>query len=395
MADKKSLFTKDFILITLMMFCSSLNYFAILINITQYAIETLDASTFQAGISAGLYVIGGLVSRLLLGKYIEYFGRRRMAIIFLFLALLMSVTYLFINSLEMLMVVRLLHGMTYGVTSSCASDIMARILPPERRGEGLGYYFLSVTFATALGPYIGLALASDYVMLFSIGIVLYFIAFVLSLFVNVPEETLTPEQIKEARSFSLSNMLAFVAVPLSVVCMIFFMGYSGILAFITEYSAEIDMVSIASYYYIMVASGTFLSRLTTGKIYDSNGPNKIISLGYIVFIAGMLIFSQTVYELLFMVSGFMMGYGMSIVFAVCQASIISMSSPHKYGVTTSTFSAITDLGSGCGPMILGALVPFLGYRFMFVLCAGFAAISFVLYWVLHGWKVIGKRPLSA
>ena len=79
---------------------------------------------------------------------------------------------------------------------------------------------------------------------------------------------------------------------------------------------------------------------------------------------------------------------MSIVFAVCQASVISKSPVHRYGVTTSTFSAIVDLGSGIGPMILGLIIPVLGYRDMYLTCAVIGAVSMVLYWVLHGRKIL-------
>ena len=388
MGKSDTLFTRDFLLVAAITLCSSLNYFTILINITAFAISSFGATTAQAGASAGLYVIGGLASRLLLGKYVEFVGRKRMLIMALFGALFMSFTYFIVSSLFMLFVIRLLHGITYGVASTCTSDIIAKIVPPSRRGEGLGYYALSITISTAVGPLLGMTLSPDYTLVFMVGVVMYSLALLFAFIVRVPEETLTAEQVKEAKSFSIENMLQLSALPLAMVTMVFFLAYSGVLSFISAYAEDIDMVRTASFFYIAVSAGTLLSRLTTGKIFDTRGPNGIITLGYVMFIIGMVMFSRTSVDALFLLSGFGLGYGMSIVFAVCQASVISMSPVHRYGVTTSTFSAIVDLGSGMGPMILGFLIPILGYRDMYLVCAVLGGVSLLLYWLVHGRKIL-------
>ena len=79
-----------------------------------------------------------------------------------------------------------------------------------------------------------------------------------------------------------------------------------------------------------------------------------------------------------------MGYGMSIAYAVCQASAISKSPPHRLGVTTSTFAMITDLGTGIGPMVLGLVIATAGYRDMYLSCAVISLVSLMIYWAVHG-----------
>lgn len=386
---QQRLFTKDFLLITLISMCGSLNYFALLINIAGYATITFGATSAEAGVAAGLYVIGGLLSRLTLGKYVELVGRKKMLILALIAAVAMSAAYFFISSMIVLYIVRFVHGMAYGINSTCTSDIVSKLIPAERRGEGLGYFFLSATISTALGPFIGLALSAggNYDLVFSIGIVMYSTALIFALFLKVPEEDLTEEEKEQARSFSLRNILQFSAIPLATVSMVFYFGYSGIHTFIAGYAGEIGLIEAASYFYLAVSAGTLISRFTTGKIYDKNGPNKIITIGFISFIISMLVFSQTRSEAVFLVSGFFIGYGMSIVYAICQAIVISKSTPQRYGVTTSTFAAMVDLGTGIGPMILGLILPLVGYRDMYVTCAFIGVASLLLYWLIHGYKV--------
>ena len=394
--QRERLFTKDFILDTAISLCCSLNYFTLLINITGYAMLTFGATSTEAGLAAGIYVIGGLISRVTLGKYVEMVGRKRMLILGLTIALVMSVTYFFVSSMAVLYVVRFLHGTAYGISSTCTNDIIARILPQSRRGEGLGYFLLSVTIATAIGPFLGMGFGQDgnYTAVFTVGLVMYSVALVLALFLKVPEETLTEEQKAEARSFDLKHLFQFSAVPLAITCMVFYFAYSGVLSFISSYAEAIDLVDAAMYFYLAVAVGTLISRLTTGKIYDSRGPNIVMFPAYIAFFVGMVAFSQATSAVVLLCAGFVIGYGVSIIYTINQAIVVSKSPARRYGVTTSTFAAIVDLGSGLGPSIMGMILAFAGYREMYLICAFISLISLVMYWFIHG-RRYGKEPGKA
>lgn len=382
------IFTRDFTLDMMISLCCSLNYFTLLINITGFAAFRFGSDTAIGGTAAGIYVIGGLLSRIVAGKYIEMVGRKKMLLIGLSFALVMSTTYFFVTSIAMLMAIRFLHGMSYGISSTCTSDIVAKLLPQSRRGEGLGYFFLSITIACAIGPLLGMTLGSsqNYDAVFFVGLVMYSLALVMALILRVPEETLTEEQIREAKSFTLNSMFQRSALPLALTVMVFYFSYSGVLAFIASYSEEIGLVETATYFYLSVAAGTLLSRIYAGRIYDEKGPNKVIIPAYVGFIVGMTIFATTSDSLLFLFSGFIIGIGVSIVFSICQSIVVSRTPPRRYGVTTSTFSALNDLGTGLGPSILGILIAAVGFRDMYLVCAFIAFASFLMYWGIHGMR---------
>ena len=387
MKDER-IFTRDFTLDMMISLCCSLNYFTLLINITGFAAFRFGSDTAIGGTAAGIYVIGGLLSRIVAGKYIEMVGRKKMLLIGLSFALVMSTTYFFVSSIAMLMAIRFLHGMSYGISSTCTSDIVAKLLPQSRRGEGLGYFFLSITIACAIGPLLGMTLGSsqNYDAVFLVGLVMYSLALVMALILRVPEETLTEEQIREAKSFTLNSMFQRSALPLALTVMVFYFSYSGVLAFIASYSEEIGLVETAMFFYLSVAAGTLLSRIYAGRIYDEKGPNKVIIPAYVGFIIGMTIFATTSDSLLFLFSGFIIGIGVSIVFSICQSIVVSRTPPRRYGVTTSTFSALNDLGTGLGPSILGILIAAVGFRDMYLVCAFIAFASFLMYWGIHGMR---------
>ena len=154
------------------------------------------------------------------------------------------------------------------------------------------------------------------------------------------------------------------------------------------------MVESAMYFYLAVAVGTLLSRLTTGKIYDTRGPNIVMFPAYIAFFVGMVAFSQATMAVVLLSAGFVIGYGVSIVYTINQAIVVSRSPAHRYGVTTSTFAAIVDLGSGLGPSVMGLILAFAGYREMYLICAFISLISLVMYWFIHG-RRFGNQPGKA
>lgn len=382
------IFTKNFILDTGISFCCCLNYFTLLINITGFSAAMFGASSAEGGLAAGIYVIGGLLARIFLGKYIELVGRKRMLLIGLTIAIVMSASYFFVSSMMMLFIIRFLHGTAYGISSTCTNDIVAKILPASRRGEGLGYFLLSVTAASAVGPLIGMELGrtGNYDTVFAVGLTMYSVAMALALLMKVPEESLTEEQRSDAKSFSLRNMVQLSAIPLASVCMVFYFAYSGVLTFISSYSEDIGLVEAATFFYVAISLGTLISRLTTGRIFDSRGPNIVMIPGYIAFVVGMTAFSQAQSPIVLLGSGFIIGYGISIIYSIGQAIVVSESPAHRYGVTTSTYAAIVDLGSGLGPSVLGLLLSFSGFRSMYLVCAMIGIVSFLMYWAIEGRK---------
>ncbi|MGL5271743.1 MAG: MFS transporter, partial [Selenomonadaceae bacterium] len=78
MVSKVNLWTKDFSLIFAMMLCISLVFYLLMTAMTTYAIEQFNASQSQAGLASGIFVLGGLIARLLAGTYMEVIGRKNL-----------------------------------------------------------------------------------------------------------------------------------------------------------------------------------------------------------------------------------------------------------------------------------------------------------------------------
>jgi len=78
--------------------------------------------------------------------------------------------------------------LAWGVTSTAGATIAVDILPPQKRGEGLGIYGLSMPIAMAVGPLLGFYIlhVSNFNILFISGFTLSLIGLILSLYIKYP-----------------------------------------------------------------------------------------------------------------------------------------------------------------------------------------------------------------
>lgn len=94
--------------------------------------------------------------------------------------------YFTIHSILILMFVRFIHGIAFGFSSTATGTISSRLIPEERKGEGIGYYGLSVTLASAFGPFLGLVLNNNlgFSSIFGISLISIVVSFSFTLLIK-------------------------------------------------------------------------------------------------------------------------------------------------------------------------------------------------------------------
>ena len=207
--------TKDFCLATVIAFLGSMTYFTLTASVASYAIWKYGVSASEAGLAAGLFVLGGLVARIAFGRYTELIGRKRMLMAAMALGVLAASLYFFTDTFTMLCVTRLLHGAAYGICSSTVNDIVTKMLPKNRAGEGLGYFLLSITVSTAVGPYLALILVGTdaYDLIFTICMAMNLLSLVIGPMLGVQEEDLTEEQKRAATKVTMNANVITATIP--------------------------------------------------------------------------------------------------------------------------------------------------------------------------------------
>ncbi|MBP1932387.1 MFS transporter [Ammoniphilus resinae] len=394
--NNEKLWTKDFLIVSTANFFLYLTFYLLMAVITLYATETFEAPPSVAGLASGIFVIGALVARLFAGRSIERIGRKKLLYTGFVFTLVITLLYFVVNNLPFLLIIRFLNGAAFGLASTATGTIVASIIPSGRRGEGIGYYALSLTLAAAIGPFLGMFLSehAGFSMNFILCSILLVISFVASLFLKIPKIELTKEELGKMQSFKLSSFFEPNAIPIAMISAFLGLGYSSVLSFLTSYSKELDLVDVASFFFIAYAAAVLVSRPFTGRWFDTKGENFVMYPSFLLFGVGLVILSQVHQGFFLLLAGVFVGLGYGTLSASAQAIAIKVSPKKRAGLATSTYYIFLDGGIGVGPFILGLLIPTIGYRGLYVSMAVVMIACIFLYQYLHGRRTVRSEEIS-
>lgn len=386
----EKLWTKDFIRVSVVNFLVFLIHLILMVIIASYAVDQFQASLSVAGLVASIFILGALIGRFGTGRVIEDIGDKKVLMAGVIFFIITAALYFAAINLTLLILVRLLHGIAHGVASTATGTIVAKIIPAGRRGEGIGYYGMSIVLASALGPFVGILLIQhvDFKVVFIVTLIISVIILGVSLLVHEPAGPSARKQDadKAAKSFQLSDFFEFKAIPISVIALI--IGFSGsiVIAFISLYAKQFHLEKAASFYFVISAIATLVSRPFAGRLFDIRGANFIIYPCLFIYGIGMLLFSQADQGIILLLAGAIIGVGYGNFMSSAQAVAIKAVQPQRFGLATATYYVFLDLGIGIGPYLLGSLVPLLGYRGLYLAMALLALATIPLYHFLYGKK---------
>ncbi|MEV5039906.1 MFS transporter [Peribacillus frigoritolerans] len=394
MNHKPKLWTKDFLIVSSANFFLFLTFYVLMVTLTIYTMDHFHASQAQAGLASSIFVLGAVLVRPIAGKKIDKIGRRKMLLGSLVLFLIASIGYFLVNSLSLLLIDRFIQGFAFGLATTATGTIAADIIPNERRGEGTGYFAMSTNLAMAFGPFIGLLITQH----FSYSIIFYaaslFAAFslVASLFMNVPEGDkggASPQ-----KGFKISDYFEKRALPISIFIGFAGFTYSSILSYLTSFAKEMDLMDAASFFFVVFAVFLLASRPFTGRMFDVKGENAVIYPSLLLFAVGMVILSQSHHGITLLIAGALIGVGYGTFQSSCQAISIKEAPSNRMGLATSTFFTMYDFGIGVGPFLLGFLIPFTGFKGLFIGMSVFAFVLIGIYYLAHGKKASARVKMQ-
>jgi len=384
---RERLWTKDFILLFAINFFLTFIFYLLMVTMAVYAVQEFDASTSVAGLVAGIFIIGEIISRFFIGMKIDTIGRKKVLMIGLVLLTFITPLYFFNLGIFVLIITRFFHGVAIGFAGTATGTVVAQMIPRTRKGEGIGYFSMSIALAAAFGPFIGLYLSQyvSYQVIFTFCLVLGLISLVIAFFLVIPDVEKQPEG-NEIRGFQLANFVEPRALPIALITLLVAFCYSSVLSYINFYAVERDLVEAASLYFIVYSIVILLSRPFTGRLMDAKGANYVMYPAFFLFAAGMMVLSTATTSLSFLLAAMLIGLGFGNIQSCAQAIAVKLTAPHRMGFATSTYFNALDGGLGVGPFLIGFIIPFIGYSTLYSLLGFFILLTAIPYYFLHGRK---------
>ena len=375
------LWTPSFVIGALINFLIMANYFMPMVAITDYAMDRFGAGESLAGLAASIFIVGALVSRLASGSWSRRVGAWKLFFGGLVAEVVFSCLYFLDMGLYPLMVLRFLHGFSYGFASTAVATIVTGMIPDAHKGEGVGYFMLSNTLGTAVGPFLGMALSQSFGMggVFA-GCVATAVASLVALLGFRPGAAASPGNASAPKSeHGIRLLIEPAAVPIAISACLVFFGYSAVLTFLTSFANAEGLEGAASFFFVAYAIAMFVSRLFTGKLFDRRGSLVVMVPSFILAAAGFALVGIAPNGACLLAGAALLGFGIGTVQS-CGLTIAVQRTPiGRLSFANSTYYALTDAGVGIGPLVLGLLIPCLGYRGLYLCMAGVVAIAFAWY----------------
>ena len=145
--------------------------------------------------------------------------------------------------------------------------------------------------------------------------------------------------------------------------------FGAMLAYSAMLAQEKGLSAATPYFYIFLAAGMFLSKLSTQTMIDQ-GKHKILvvmSLMILIVTMGSYYFLNSTPHLL--MAGFLLGIGYGLLQPLFQSFVTGTTPAPKRGAANATYLLSYDIGIGIGSLLMGILQESIG------LSTGFAMTS--------------------
>ncbi len=391
------LWTKNYILVCLTTFFMFLNYYYLLVTIPIYLIQHLQGSSPQAGMLVMVFYFSAIIIRPIAGGWVERYGMKNVLFASLMIYLGAAFMYFFTTSLISLIILRLIHGIGFGMITTTTGTIVANLIPQGRRGEGMGYYGLMMNVSMALGPFLGL-MAINHLgvfMMFAVSLASAIVGTFTAIFISLPKnEEMVKIKGSKKKGFNVKEIIEMSALRISLVSFFFGIVYSSIVSFVSVYAKEIQLSEVASYFFIVYVIILLISRPFTGKWFDQYGANVIMIPSIISFAIGMFLLSQANGAFIFLLSAAFIGLGWGTIFPTSQTIAIQVAPPERRGMATATYFSTMDLGIGIGSLVVGILGAEIGYSSLYFYSSIFVLAGLIVYYFLHGKESRSSRVLA-
>jgi MFS family permease len=353
-----------------------------MVIIAVIAQNNLHATLGQAGLASGIYIIGTLLARLFIGKKLELIGRKAILRYGALFYLITTIAYLFIPTIPMLYLVRLLNGFGYGTVSTATNAIVTAYIPKSRHGEGINYYGLSTSLAAAIGPFIGMILLNytDFRFIIVFSIILVLLTTIACFIFPVKNIELSKEHRATLNQWTFDSFIEKKVLFIAFMAFLMGLSYSSVLAFLSSYVKVINLVVISSFFFVVYALVITFTRPFSGKIFDTYGEKYVMYPSYLFLTAGLVLLSLTNSGWMLLVSGGLIGLGYGTFMSNGQAVCLkTVTDNHRIGIALSTYFIGLDLGLGVGPYILGELRSFLSFQEIYLVAGILPIICIILY----------------
>lgn len=345
-----------------------------------YLLNDLQAGKSLTGILLSLYVLAALASRPFSGWLVDSYPRKVVFVIGAVFYVTTFCGYLWISAFVLFGLLRVMHGLAFGLVNTSTTTLAVDIIPQSRLGSGMGIFGITAAVPMALGPMLGLILYAHG------GAQLVFYAALSAAGAGAVLGSLV-QTIKELPGAGVpasgAGLLSKLLLPgvgktaMGIACIGFIYGI--ILNFITVYAQERGLNVNTGYFFGLLAVGMITSRLFAGRLIDNGRMNLVIYSGQAAYLLGLVLLATVRSEALFFGSALLLGLATGLLIPAFQTMVISMASPSQRGLANSSFFIAWDGGIGLALFCGGFIAQLSSFQTLYLVSTPLVLLAAAIY----------------
>lgn len=360
-------------------------------------LEDLGAKPFQLGIVMAGFGVGVLAFRPALGKLSDLRSRKSALLIGMAAMAAAPLGYWSSNWMPLLLVVRMLHGISLAGFAAAYLTLVADLTPAANRGEIMGYMSLEQPLGLALGPIVGgflLAETGGYSIPFLAAAVLGLAATLIACY--IPEKPSGQETVtasKKTQAFWLILLSPRLRIP-SLMMALVGISIGSLQTYAAPYIRAMEIELNPGLFFTVMAIFTFLIRFLAGSHSDRWGRGIFITYSLTASIIAMTLLWTAHSALVLLLAAALQGSGFGILVPMIAALMADRSPPLERGRAFSLCMMGFDLGLVLGGPLLSNVSESLGaglvetkilvYRHLFAMATGSIALGLLLFITCNG-----------
>lgn len=327
----------------------------------------------------GSFTIAAMLARPLTGWAADAYGRYALLVGGTVLSVAAILGHVWVAGVGLLLVLRFVHGISFGVATTAAGTTAADLVPRQRLGEGMGFFTLAMSLPLAVAPAVGLALAGreEYTALFLAAGALTAASLAVVAFLRAP----SPERVRgldgAGPRFTMGALFERAALFPSVIMVALNVTYGPVLTFIGLYGEERGIAHVGVFFTVYAVVLTIV-RPVAGRLADRLGYERAAAAGLVLVVVSLVVLAWTGSLWGVLAAAVLYGAGFGTAQPSLQAMAVFGVPSTRRGAATAMYYTAFDLGIAIGSVLGGVLADALSLRAVYVFCIVPASLGLVL-----------------
>ena len=347
--SRSALWSSDYVLALLIAHALFASYMALVTMVPLYVLH-LDGAEWQIGVVVGSFGVASFFIRPFAGQWTRLLGAKRVALAGSAIFAVASLLYLPALNVWLLIPVRMLQGIGLAMTPVATVTMVANLVPPVRRAEGLGNHVNAIALASLYAPFLSYALVSTHGFAWGfVGAAGFAAIAALAALGISPVRVRTPEGADAAQKVPLIAPGALL--PTAV-----FISYAFTTAPVHAYLpllAEDRNLGNPGLYFTANSLATMAVLLGAGRAADRLGQRAMVVPGLLLAGAGMFALFAAHHRLMLLGAAVLVGAGFAMIQPALQSFTVGRVPPNQRSAALATLQSGWDIGGNGGALLLG------------------------------------------